>query len=198
MKKFRLAGCGALIAVGAVLLQTLPVLAAGTASPAAAGPPEFGRGFDWIDHTQQTLDELKVKLNLAPKQVAAWDAWSAGVMKDARQQIDDRKAWMEEKGARAGPPADDTTPERMARWIEFLRAQTNWMQQHLAQLEAAQVRTKTFYDALEPNQKTIFDLFWHEMHHRSAGHDEGWGMQGHWGYGPGPMMEERGGPGGGY
>jgi len=197
MNKSRLISRSALFAVGVFAMQAVPVLADETVPPAYAGMPERGGGFDWVEHTQYTLEELKAKLNLAPTQAAAWDAWSAGVMKDAHQQLEQKKDWMEEN-PRAGPPAGDTTPERMARGIERLRAQTKWMQEHLVELEAAQARTKTFYNALDTNQKTIFDLFWHEMHHRVAGHDDGWGMQERGGYGPGPMMDGREGPAGGY
>jgi len=185
-----------LVGAGALLLQCVPVFA-DEASPApAGGMPGHSRNFDWIQHTQRTLDELKGKLNLAPGQVAAWDTWSSGVLKDARQQLDQKKSWLEEKEGAAKSPADGTTPDRMARGIERLRAETNWMQEHLAQLEAAQVRTKAFYDKLDTNQKTIFDLFWHEVHHRAAGHDDGWGMHEHEGFGP--MRGEREGPAGGY
>ena len=48
----------------------------------------------------------------------------------------------------------------------------------LVRLDAAQARTQTFYDALDTQQKTIFDLFWTVMHHRFAG-QEGWQMPMH-------------------
>jgi len=184
-----------LLAAGAILLQSAPVLADEVAPPPPGGMPGSSRNFDWIQHTQYTLDELKGKLNLAPGQMAAWDAWSGGVMKDAHQ-VEQKKPWHEEKEREAQAAGDGTTPERMARGIERLRVQTNWMQEHLARLEAAQVRTKAFYDKLDTNQKTIFDLYWHEVHHRAVGHGDGWGMHG--GFGPGPMNAEHGGPAGGY
>jgi len=86
--------------------------------------------------------------------------------------------------------ADGTTPERMAHGIERLRAETKWMQEHLAQLEAALGRTNAFYNTLGTNQKTIFDLFWHKVYHRASGHDGGRGMQNHVGSGLGHMMRE--------
>jgi len=182
-----------LLAAGAILLHSVPALADEAASPPSGRMPSTSRNFDWIQHTQHTLDELKGKLNLAPGQMAAWDAWSGGVLKDAHQQVEQKKPWLEEKEPEAQAADDGTTPERMARGIERLRAQTNWMQEHLARLEAAQVRTKAFYDKLDTNQKTIFDLYWHEVHHRAIGHGYGWGMHG--GFGPGPMSD---GPAGGY
>jgi hypothetical protein len=129
--------------------------------------------FDWLKHTQQTLDDLKGKLSLKPEQMPAWDTWAAGVVADANQQLETDKTTGSEMANAKQALMDETTPERMAKGIERLRAQTNWMQTHLVRLDAAQVRTKTFYDALETQQKTIFDLFWTVMHHRVAGQDGG-------------------------
>jgi len=126
---------------------------------------------DWVQHTQVTLDRLKVKLTLAPSQVTAWDTWSKGVLTDAHQQMEQGKSVREEKAAAKAPEDDETTPQRMSRGIAHLREQTEWMQKQLARLEAAQVRTATFYNALNANQKTIFDMYWHEMHHQIDGHD---------------------------
>jgi hypothetical protein len=156
-----------LLALGAVLVQA-PICA--LAQPGSPGPMamrENGAGFDWIEHTQQTLGELKGKLNLAPGQLAAWENWSGGVLHDAHQQLEQDKA-RQPQAVAPETAESETTPERMARGIERLRAQTKWMQEHLAQLEAAQGRTKTFYAQLDTNQKTIFDLFWHKVHHRAA------------------------------
>jgi hypothetical protein len=174
-----------LVAAGALLLQSAPVLA--DKAPPPVGAPGNSRNFDWVQHTQRTIDELKGKLNLAPGQMAAWGTWSGGVMNDARQQIERMKAWHEKVGEEK-PSFDVTTPERMARGIERLRAETSEMQEHLVRLEAAQVRTKVFYDKLDTNQKTIFDLYWHKVHHRDVGY--GHGM--HEGFGPSPMRGERG------
>jgi hypothetical protein len=138
-----------------------------------SGPPGYAHRFDWIGHTQSTLAELKVKLNLAPSQASAWDAWSTGVLKDAHEQLEARKIWMEEGAPGSKAPWAATTPERMAQGIERLRAQNEWMQAHIAQLEAALARTQTFYAVLDTNQKTIFDMFWHEVLHRVAGIPDG-------------------------
>jgi len=177
---------GLFLGAGMLMLHPAPVLAD---DPKPAEPAMMQRhGFDWVEHTQQTLDELKGKLNLAPGQMAAWETWSAGVLKDAHQHLQQREAFRDKEDHERKPPMDLTTPEQMARGVERLRARLNWMQEHLAQLEAAQGRTKAFYDTLDTNQKTIFDLFWHEMYHRMAGHD-GWGMHREGGFGPGPMDE---------
>jgi len=196
MQKAGLIRYGALFAAAFALYCTAAV--AGQAAPATPQRmPAHSRGFDWIQHTQRTLEELKGKLNLAPGQMAAWDTWSAGVMKDAHQQLEQKKTWLEESGESEKSPADGTTPDRMARGIERLRAETEWMQEHLKQLEAAQVRTKTFYDALDTNQKTIFDLFWHEVDHRAGGFHGGVGMRE--GFGPcGPVNAQHECPRGAY
>lgn len=172
------------LAAGAAL-PCMAALAADPAPPSTA--PEagettmaHGHRIDWIEHTRQTLDELKAKLNLTPAQAQAWETWSAGAMKDAHAQYEQRKTWLEERNEKEAQ--DGTTPQRMARGIERLRAETNWMEQHLTQLEGAQVRTQVFYDALDTNQKTIFDLFWREVFHR-AGERDGLGMHGHGAFG---------------
>ncbi len=170
-----LAGLFLAIASAVLMLRAVPVLANDALPRQWTATEEHEQQFDWILHTRQTLDELKGKLNLAPAQLAAWDTWSAGVIKDSQQQLE-RKDKRRAESAMAKALVGSSTPERMARGIERLRAETAWMQEHLNQLEAAQVRTGTFYGALDINQKTIFDLFWHEMYHRVSGHDIGGSM----------------------
>ncbi|WP_318654558.1 Spy/CpxP family protein refolding chaperone [Pseudomonas sp. MWU13-2100] len=131
--------------------------------------------FDWIKHTQLTLDDLKGKLNLKPEQLPAWETWSSGVLADAKEQLHKGNGQSDKGSAPPKALVDQTTPERMARGIERLRAQNQWMQAHLVRLDAAQVRTQTFYDSLAAEQKTIFDLFWTAMHHRACAAD-GWQM----------------------
>ncbi len=136
------------------------------ASAAKAFPQE--RGIDWVQHTQQTLAELRAKLNLLPAQTAAWDAWSEGMIKDAQENVAQAETLHEKGGDGERSATELTTPEQMQHGIERLKVRLQWMQDHLSQLEAAQARTKTFYDRLDVNQKTIFDLFWHEMYYRMA------------------------------
>jgi hypothetical protein len=189
MKKSHFIGPFILIAAAAFLLRSIFVFAEGGAPP----PGEMlgqSRNFDWVQHTQRTMDELKVKLNLTSGQMAAWDNWSRGVIKDARQQVEQNKTRHKEKSVKAKPAVADTTPERMSRGIERLRARTIWMQAHLVELDAALVRTKTFYNALDTNQKTIFDLFWHEIYHRVSGHDDDWSMHENEGSYPDAVMGE--------
>ena len=182
MKEFSSIKTSLLIAAAALL----PMVGAVAAEP--VGPPQpapgYGPKIDWVEHTQQTLKELKGDLNLAPAQMAAWDAWSSGVVKDAGSQLSRMK---DMPGPMWGPGQawdEGTTPERMARGIERMRAQVKHMQEHLTQLEASQARTKTFYDQLDANQKTIFDLFWRDVHHRMGEAMGGGPMMGGW-QGPG-------------
>jgi hypothetical protein len=172
MKKTRLIGQCMLIAASVLLLPSARVFA-NPEVPPSGGMAEHSSNFDWIKHTQRTLDHLKGKLNLTPEQMPAWETWSTGVTTDANQQLEKDKTGSDEKASTPKARTDETTPERMAHGIERLRAQTDWMQAHLVRLEAAQVRTKTFYDALSTDQKTIFDLFWNGMHYRTTGHG-GW------------------------
>lgn len=176
MNVSRLIGQCILFAASSMLLQPFSVLADEGRLPPSGGMAGHSRDSGWIQHTQSTLVELKGKLNLGPEQTTAWDTWSAGVTKDAQRQLEQQKFWLEEKGVRVRPTTEGTTPERMARGIERLRAETKWMQEQLVQLEAALVRTKTFYKTLATDQRTIFDLFWYQIHHRVSGHDDGWGM----------------------
>lgn len=134
--------------------------------------------FDWVKHTQQTLEELKGKLSLKPEQMPAWETWAAGVIADANQQVENDNPAATDKASARQALKDETTPQRMAKGIERLRTQTSWMQAQLVRLDAAQARTQTFYDALDAQQKTIFDLFWTVMHHRIADQD-GWRMPMH-------------------
>lgn len=116
--------------------------------------------FDWTVHTQELLTDLKDRLVLTASQATAWDAWSAGALEDARAQGEQMKTLFE---SRSGPWEPDlTTPDRMSRKAERLRTQITLMQAHLARVEAAQKRTRAFYDQLDAKQKTIFDLFWRQ------------------------------------
>jgi len=172
MNKSNLIGPCLLIAASALLLPFTSVFANPPLSP-PSGMSRHLSTFDWVKHTQQTLDDLKGKLDLKPGQLPAWDIWATGVITDTNQQVERDKAASDETAGVKEAMKDETTPERMAKGIARLRAQTDWMQAQLVRLDAAQVRTKTFYEALETEQKTIFDLFWTVMHHRGDG-QTGW------------------------
>jgi hypothetical protein len=169
MNKSSLIGQYMLIAASVFLLPSTGVFANPPMSP-QGGMSHHSQDVDWVKHTQQTLDDLKAKLNLKPEQMPAWETWANGVITDANQQLEMHKTRHDEMAKSKQALIDATTPERMAKRIERLRAHTNWMQAKLVRLDAAQARTKTFYDALETEQKTIFDLFWAVMHRRHAGY----------------------------
>ena len=170
MNKSSVIGQCMLIAASVFLMPSSNVFANPTMSP-QGGMYHHSQDFDWVKHTQQSLDALKAKLNLKPEQMPAWETWATGVIADANQQLEKDKTRHNEMASAKQALIDETTPEKMAKGIERLRAKTNWMQAQLVRLEAAQARTKTFYDALGTDQKTIFDLFWAVMHHRNGGYD---------------------------
>jgi len=178
-RSWRMQGGSQVIASFLLALLAVFLMPALSASAIEELPPmpgtgmELGQHFDWMMHTQRTLGELKEKLNLAPAQLAGWNTWSQGVLDDGKQQLALKKSEHEQKLLESKAASSETTPEKMARGIERLKSETAWMQQHLMQLEAAQLRTSVFYGTLDTNQRTIFDLFWHELYHRISGHDQG-------------------------
>ncbi len=132
--------------------------------------------FDWIGHTAATLEGLKTLLHLETAQLPAWNTWSAGVLQDAHRQAGP-KAPPEPKPEKAATGYLEPTPTRMSRGIAHLRARLGWMQDHLVELEAAQTRTQAFYEGLDIKQKTVFDLYWHEVRHRVSGDEADWDMR---------------------
>ena len=86
MKKSNIIGLFVLVA-STLLQQPLAALAQERLPPLPGWAPKHSRNFDWVGHTQHILNELRTKLNLAPGQMAAWDAWSGGVIKDAHQTL---------------------------------------------------------------------------------------------------------------
>ena len=167
MKNAHLTGTRLALALALCLSSASSALAQPTAPGVAANA-----SVDWVSHTRRTLEDLRGKLNLGSNQRAAWDAWSAGVIKDAQDQVNPRRSKLDVPSAPPSAALNDTTPQRMARSLRDMRADLAWLEQQIVQLEAAQARTQTFYDGLDRNQKTIFDLFWHELHHRLSGHDD--------------------------
>ena len=83
MKKASTVGQCVLVVASVFLLQSIPAFAE-KENPTQ----EYHQTFDWIQHTQHTLDELKAKLNLGTEQLPAWSTWSGGVLKDAHQQLE--------------------------------------------------------------------------------------------------------------
>ena len=137
-------------------------------APAAA---HRGHGVDmWVRHTQDMLQDMKQRLNLTDGQQEAWKAWTGDVMSITRSQTERVEHWQHEHEKRAQAHGMDdhmhmTTPERMEHGLEHMRVEVQRMQDHIALLEKLQVSTKQFYDALDTNQKTIFDLYWQQAYH---------------------------------
>lgn len=175
-------------------VATMALMAGGAAGQGASAPwghaasgPE--QDFDWMAHTQATLATLRGLLHLDADQAGAWDRWSEGVLKDAHRELEHKTAPMMSP-TKGNTAFDESTPQQMARGIAHLRKHLAWMQTHLVELEAAQTRTQAFYEALDIKQKTVFDLYWHEVHHRVSGDDGDGDMQGsrHGGDGMGASM----------
>src|SRR5450830_1559725 len=159
-----------LLALGTALLMNLtpaqaqnataptPLAAVPTVGPTPAMQP---RRRDALQHAQFRLNELQRKLSLSPEQKSAWDTWSTAELQALKQGIEQHQAWLAAhapQGPQAQPPAELSTPQRMAQAIAHLRGHKYLLDQHLQQLEARQVRTQAFYDTLDAKQKTIFDL----------------------------------------
>ncbi|MHB8353829.1 MAG: Spy/CpxP family protein refolding chaperone [Burkholderiales bacterium] len=180
-----------LVAGSVLLLQAGPLLAADAPATAPSSPSQGAwtgaahPPIDWVQHTHRMLDELKTKLNLSGSQKQAWDVWSEAVLKNASSQSERINHWRDAhmKQGFMGDPAHShmSTPDRMAHGLEHMRMEIKRMQDHVALLEAAQAGTKIFYDALDTNQKTIFDLYWQQSYQEGWG---GHGMMEHEGCGP--------------
>jgi hypothetical protein len=121
MKKTYLISHCIIVFASVFLLQPASVFADGGAPPPGRAA-EQNPNFDWLKHTRLTMNELKGMLSLAPEQMAAWDTWNSGVMQDARQHLEHMKSVNEEKSGKSKQTVADTTPERIAREIARLRA----------------------------------------------------------------------------
>lgn len=103
---------------------------------------------------------LKEKLQLSPSQEGAWNSYVSALMPPANFQRHDRADF-----------ARLTTPERIER-MQALRAQ------RIAEMDRRAEATKTFYAALSPQQKKVFDdatARWDARRHDGRRHEHGWG-----------------------
>lgn len=102
-----------------------------------------------VPATQKRLTELKQKLNLKPSQQTAWDTFSSGLAAQATLRTQSKEKM---KGA-LGPDYENlSTPEKMEKMVVMMRSNADFLS------KTASI-TKTFYDGLSTEQKTIFDLF---------------------------------------
>ena len=142
----------------APLLAAVALIAAsGFVNAADAAKPDaptrtgnFQRGArDPVARTTRRLDDLGRKLNIKPSQQAAWQTYSGEIIAQARMR---KHRWEQMKASQRAPRESLNTPERMAKIADRLRQASERMGQLAGE-------TKTFYDQLEPEQKTIFDLY---------------------------------------
>ncbi len=180
----------------ASLLATFGLAAAAQTPATPAGPPQGGpmmgrmaQGDPAKMQAQRTerhaarMAALKATLKLTPDQEGAWTTFAAAMQPPARTiaQRDQIRAEMEKL----------TTPERIDK-MQALKTQRD------AEMTKRGDATKTFYAALTPEQKKVFDAEALRMgprggkggHHGGMGYGHGMGM----GYGPGTGQ----GPGMGY
>lgn len=141
----------------ALFAAAIIVAAPSFANAAAAARPETKaqaghfqfRGKDLVVRTTRRLGDLGKKLDIKPSQQAAWQTYSAAIIAQARVQ---KHQWQQMRVARRASREHLTTPERMAKIADRLRQASERMSQLASE-------TKTFYDQLGPEQKTIFDLY---------------------------------------
>jgi len=121
-----------------------------------------GQFVDMVALTQTSLDHLKQKLNLDSDQEGKWNTWSSKVIANVK----DRQSQMQEhsKKWQHANEKDRSTPEKLDQQILNLNDHIVIMQDHLSKLKETQLTTLDFYNVLNKNQKTIFDLYWENAH----------------------------------
>ena len=138
----------ALMALG-IAATAQPATAPAAPGPGAGGHPHEMMRHHGMDPAQmhermqqrmaQRQAQLKQKLQVTPAQESAWTAYVAAIQPPANMQRLDRAEF-----------AKLTTPERIDR-MRALRSA------HHAEMDKRGEATKTFYAALTPEQKMIFD-----------------------------------------
>lgn len=141
------------------IAQTPPPANAAAGTPPAAGH-RMGHGdrdpAKMKEYMAKRQAELKAQLALTPAQEGAWTAWTAAMQPPA--------------GMKRPDPAEMqklSTPERIDR-MRAMRTERN------AEMDKRADATKTFYAALTPEQKKVFDA--KAMRH-GDGHHGGHGMR---------------------
>lgn len=112
---------------------------------------------DPVAFANKRLSELKDKLNITPAEEPAWQTFADKVNAQAKAT-----AALHEKMRGEMNSPGLTTPDRMAKMAEFLKTRS----QHMAAMSEV---TRTFYNALTPEQKAIFD----KMHQGRMKHKHG-------------------------
>jgi Spy/CpxP family protein refolding chaperone len=132
----------ALLAGGGIVAATayaLPTAAPGDGNPRC----ETRQGQGPQARHAQHLTALKEKLQLAPRQEAAWNAFAAAMQPGMQPAVADRQAMRAEFGKLG-------TVERMDRMAAMAEAR----QARMAERSAA---AKAFYTQLTPEQQKVFD-----------------------------------------
>jgi protein CpxP len=144
-------------------VATATALSLATVAVAQPAPPAGQDRQAWIQqkiaerHAEVSRD-LVILLEIKPGQQAALDAFLA-----AAAPGPDRRG-----GAEAKPAPAETEPERLDRMSAM-------EQRHAARMQARIAATRTFYAALDPHQRQLFDALMrlrrasHGMHHRRGG-----------------------------
>lgn len=120
---------------------------------------------DQVADAQKRLDALGKKLNLQSSQQDAWKAFSAAMTKHAQERAQE----MAQRGPVERSKLEElATPDKMEKMAAAMR-------QGADRLSKLASDTKSFYEQLSSEQKTIFDLYaknaWRDrMHNRMRGH----------------------------
>jgi len=106
--------------------------------------------FDPVEKAQKHLDELEQKLHLKAEQQRAWKTYSNVVLARASE----RAARMKEFQAKRGEHHADMDTATL---LEHLSQR---MRKRADKLQRMANDTRTFQQALSPEQQTIFDMYW--------------------------------------
>jgi len=127
-----------LASLGLAAVAQTPVAPAPGAPVAREGRPHHDPA-KMQERIAKRQAELKQKLQITPAQESAWTSFTAAMQPGARPQRPDRDAI-----------AKMSTPDR----IDHMRALRNT---RIAEMDRRGDATKTFYAALTPDQKKVFD-----------------------------------------
>ena len=105
--------------------------------------------YDPVKRAQKHLDKLEQKLTLKDEQQTAWKKYSGAVLTRANE----RAANMKEFHGKRGEMADMDTASKLEKMALQMRERADKMQQ-MAQ------DTRTFQQALSPEQQASFDDYW--------------------------------------
>lgn len=122
------------------LALLIPLSATAETTPSAAAIS--GTAEQALGQMQARLDKLHTDLKLTPAQETDWKTWTAKIA-EAKQE---RKEARPDFRALRELPA----PERLQKMIDFAKAR-------VAVMEETLTATKTFYNALTPEQRKTFD-----------------------------------------